>query len=49
MADKTFWLKSNKILVNDPDKRINIEDIKKHPFFIRGKNLFDEQFNISKY
>ena len=39
----------NKILVNDPDKRINIEDIKKHPFFIRGKNLFDEEFNISKY
>ena len=39
----------NRILVNDPDKRINIENIKKHPFFIRGKNLFDEEFNISKY
>ena len=39
----------NKILVNDLDKRVNIEDIKKHPFFIRGKNLFDEEFDISRY
>ncbi len=29
-----------KILVNDPNKRIKIEEIKKHPFYIQGKNIF---------
>ena len=29
-----------KILVSDPNKRIKIEDIKKHPFYIQGKNVF---------
>ena len=27
------------ILNPDPDKRITIEEIKKHPFYIKGKNL----------
>ena len=35
-----------KILVNDPDKRIDISDIKKHPFFIKGKELFDQEFSL---
>ena len=29
-----------KILVNDPSKRININDIKKHPFYLEGKKIF---------
>ena len=29
-----------RILVSDPNKRIKIEDIKKHPFYIQGKNIF---------
>ena len=35
-----------KILVNDPDKRIDISDIKNHPFFIKGKELFDQEFSL---
>ena len=38
-----------KILVNNPDKRITIKEIKKHPFFLKGKNLFEQEFNISRY
>ena len=35
-----------KILVTDPDKRITIPEIKKHPFYLSGKNLFEQDFNI---
>ena len=38
----------NKILVTDPNKRINIEQIKQSKFFIRGKKIFEEEFNASK-
>ena len=33
-----------KILVVDPKKRINISEIKKHQFYIDGKNLFLQKF-----
>ena len=29
-----------KILVNDPSKRITIPEIKKHPFYLKGKKVF---------
>lgn len=29
-----------KILVNDPNKRLNINGIKKHPFYLKGKKIF---------
>ena len=35
-----------KILVTDPDKRISIPEIKKHPFFLKGKELFEQEFSI---
>ena len=35
-----------KILVPDPHKRITIPQIKKHPFYLRGKRLFDQEFYI---
>ena len=35
-----------RILVTDPDKRISIPEIKKHPFFIKGKELFEQEFSI---
>ena len=35
-----------KILVTDPDKRITIPEIKKHPFYLSGKNLFEQDFSI---
>ena len=39
-----------KILVVDPEKRIQIKDIKKHKFFLLGqKNFLLNQKNISKY
>ena len=31
-----------KILVVDPNKRITLEEIKQHPFFLKGKLLFEE-------
>ena len=37
-----------KILVTDPEKRISINEIKKHPFFIKGKNIFESEFKIVK-
>ena len=37
-----------KILVTDPEKRINIPEIKEHPFYIKGKNLFEEEFTIQQ-
>ena len=32
----------NKILVTQPEKRIGINDIKKHPFYIQGKDIFEQ-------
>ena len=37
-----------KILVVDPNERISINDIKKHPFYKRGKFLFNGMFTIKK-
>ena len=37
-----------KILVTDPDKRITIPQIKNHPFFIKGKELFEQEFSICR-
>ena len=37
-----------KILVTDPNKRITIEEIKNHPFYLKGKELFESEFNICK-
>ena len=36
-----------KILVTDPDKRITIDEIKKHPFYLKGKSIFEENFSIN--
>ena len=38
-----------KILVGDPDKRITIDEIKKHPFYIEGKYIFEDEFNLNEY
>ena len=35
-----------KILVTDPDKRITIEQIKQHPFYLKGKDIFEKEFSI---
>ena len=37
-----------KILVTNPDKRIGIEDIKKHPFFLKGKAIFAQNFRVKE-
>ena len=37
-----------KILVTDPEKRITIPDIKKHPFYLKGKEIFEEGFSINQ-
>ena len=37
-----------KIIETNPDKRIKIEEIKKHPFYLLGKKLFDKKFKKSK-
>ena len=37
-----------KILVTNPNKRITIKEIKKHPFYLKGKELFESQFSISQ-
>ena len=34
-----------KILVSDPLKRITIDEIKKHEFYLKGEKLFKEKFN----
>ena len=34
-----------KILVSDPIKRITIDEIKKHEFYLKGEKLFKENFN----
>ena len=38
----------NKILVVDPAKRITIPQIKKHSFYLKGKDLFYEVFTIKQ-
>ena len=35
-----------KILVTNPQKRISIKEIKKHPFYIKGKEIFEKNFTI---
>ena len=35
-----------KILVTDPDTRITIAEIKKHPFYLKGKDLFEQEFSV---
>ena len=35
-----------KILVPDPNKRISIPEIKKHPFYLKGKEIFESNFTI---
>ncbi|MCQ2815646.1 MAG: serine/threonine-protein kinase [archaeon] len=35
----------SKILVNDPSKRISIDLIKEHSFYLRGKKLYDIEVN----
>ncbi len=35
-----------KILVTDPDQRIDIAEIKKHPFYLKGKELFEQEFSV---
>ena len=32
-----------KILVTEPEKRIKIKDIKKHPFYLEGKEIFNKK------
>ena len=38
----------SKILVKNPNKRITIEQIKKHPFYLKGKNIFNSNFEKEK-
>ena len=35
-----------RILVPDPRKRITIEEIKKHPFYLKGKDIFEKNFSV---
>ncbi len=35
-----------KILVTDPNERIDIKDIKLHPFYLCGKDIFEEKFLV---
>ena len=35
-----------KILVTDPDKRISIAEIKTHPFYLKGKEFFEQEFSV---
>ena len=34
----------NKIIETNPDKRIKIEEIKKHPFYLLGKKIYNNKF-----
>ena len=38
----------SKILVKDPNKRLSIKEIKNQPFYIKGKNLFHNNFQIEQ-
>ena len=35
-----------RILVPDPRKRITIEEIKKHPFYLKGQDIFEKNFSV---
>ena len=35
-----------KILIPDPKRRITIAEIKKHPFYLKGKEIFESSFTI---
>ena len=35
-----------KILVTNPNKRITIKEIKEHPFYLKGKEIFEQEFSI---
>ena len=35
-----------KILVTNPEERITIPEIKNHPFYLKGKDLFEQEFSI---
>ena len=37
-----------KILVTDPEKRITIKEIKKHPFYLKGKEIFEKGFGTNQ-
>ena len=37
-----------KILVSDPLKRITIEEIKKHEFYLKGERIYNEKFSEKK-
>ena len=37
-----------KIIVTDPKKRITLKDIKKHNFYLKGKEIYNKMFNINK-
>ena len=37
-----------KILVKDPNKRLSIEQIKNHPFYLKGKYIFNNNFEIEQ-
>ena len=38
-----------KIIEINPEKRIKIEEIKKHPFYLLGKKIYNKKFKKSKY
>ena len=38
----------SKILITDPNKRINIEQIKKHSFYLLGKETYNQKINKNK-
>jgi serine/threonine protein kinase len=38
----------SKILITDPNKRINIEQIKKHSFYLLGKETYNQKMNRNK-
>ena len=37
----------NKLLIKDPNKRINIRQIKIHPFYLKGKKRYESVFGIT--
>ena len=37
-----------KILVTNPEKRITIPEIKRHPFYLKGKAIFNQEFSYRK-
>ena len=37
-----------KIIVSDPCKRITLEQIKQHPFYLKGKSLFNQKNEMKK-